>query len=72
VDPKSLVVQAVVELDDRSHFLDDRCLRDELVDEAVAKAGIKIIRFPAPGKLQLRSDLERITKRSRRRLNNRK
>jgi len=62
VDPKSLVVQAVVELDDRSHFLDDRRLRDELVDEALAKAGIKIIRFPAQASYNSDEILERITK----------
>ena len=62
VDPKSLVVQAVVELDDRTHFLDDRRLRDELVDEAVAKAGIKIIRFPAQASYNSDQILERITK----------
>jgi len=61
VDPKTLVVQAVVELDDRSHFLDDRRLRDELVDEAVAKAGIKIIRFPAQASYNSDKILERIT-----------
>ena len=62
VDAKTLVVQAVVELDDRSHFLDDRRSRDELVDEAVAKAGIKIIRFPAQASYNSDQILERITK----------
>ncbi len=46
-DLKSLEVQAVVELDDRSHLAGDRRSRDEIVDQALKKAGIAVIHFPA-------------------------
>jgi very-short-patch-repair endonuclease len=62
VDKKTMGVQAVVELDDRSHLLEDRRTRDEVVNEAVAKAGIKIIRFPAQASYNSDQIFERITK----------
>jgi len=40
-------VIGVVELDDKSHERDDRSLRDQLVDRALADARIPVIHFPA-------------------------
>jgi very-short-patch-repair endonuclease len=62
VNPKSLDVQAVVELDDRSHILDHRRARDEVVEHALKKAGIQIIRFPAQASYNSDQIRERITK----------
>lgn len=46
-DPGNLSVIGVVELDDKSHDLDDRRNRDALVDGALGSAGIPIARFRA-------------------------
>jgi hypothetical protein len=61
-DPKSLEVQAVVELDDRSHFSDDRRSRDEVVDKTLKKAGIKMIHFPAQASYNSDQIWEKISK----------
>ncbi|MBI3809764.1 MAG: DUF2726 domain-containing protein [Nitrospirae bacterium] len=61
-DPKSLEVQAVVELDDRSHWADDRRSRDEVVDQALKKAGITIIHFPAQASYNSDQIWEKISK----------
>jgi very-short-patch-repair endonuclease len=37
----------VLELDDRSHSRGDRAGRDEFIDQALAMAGIPLLRFPA-------------------------
>lgn len=42
-----LVVVGVVELDDQSHGRGDRAERDSFVDDALKKANIPVLRFPA-------------------------
>lgn len=42
-----LTVVGVVELDDQSHNRDDRAGRDRFVDDALTKARIPVVRFPA-------------------------
>ncbi len=42
VDPQTMVVRKVVELDDRSHDQADRQNRDELVDDVLGRAGIPV------------------------------
>ncbi len=61
-DPKSLEVQAVVELDDSSHLLEGRRSRDEIVEDALKKAGIKIIRFPVQASYNSDQIWEKISK----------
>lgn len=45
-DPQTLRVVGVIELDDRSHERADRQRRDELVDGALAAAGVPLLRVP--------------------------
>ncbi len=47
VDPTSMEVQAVVELDDRSHLREKTVARDEMVDQALSRAGIPIVHYKA-------------------------
>ncbi|MFN9973673.1 MAG: DUF2726 domain-containing protein, partial [Phycisphaerae bacterium] len=47
VDPDSLKVQLVIELDDRSHERKSRQDRDDFVNRAIAAAGLKLLRVPA-------------------------
>lgn len=47
VDPGSLKVQLVIELDDRSHERKSRQDRDDFVNRALAAAGLKLLRLPA-------------------------
>jgi len=42
-----LALVGVLELDDQSHGCEDRAGRDEFVDQALAMAGIPLLRFPA-------------------------
>lgn len=42
-----LALVGVLELDDRSHGREERVGRDEFVDQALAVAGIPLLRFPA-------------------------
>jgi hypothetical protein len=49
VDPNSLKVQLVIELDDRSHERKSRQDRDDFVNRALAAAGLKLLRVPAAG-----------------------
>jgi len=42
-----LALVGVLELDDRSHGREERAGRDDLVDQALAMAGIPVLRFPA-------------------------
>jgi very-short-patch-repair endonuclease len=42
-----LALVGVLELDDQSHGCEDRAGRDEFVDQALAKAGIPVLHFPA-------------------------
>ena len=71
-DPESLRVRAVIELDDRTHKLFERGIRDSFVDSALADAGIPVLRVAAqayyiPAQIQqqiqdlLRSE-EKVTK----------
>jgi hypothetical protein len=46
-DPGSYIVLGVIELDDSSHALEARRLRDEFIDGALAAAGIPILHVPA-------------------------
>jgi hypothetical protein len=46
-DAERLGVVAVVELDDRTHERFERSLRDGLVDQALADAGLPVLRVPA-------------------------
>lgn len=41
------VILAGIELDDRSHDAPDRRARDVFVDQAMAQAGVPLVRFPA-------------------------
>ncbi|MEM9908730.1 MAG: DUF2726 domain-containing protein [Cyanobacteria bacterium P01_D01_bin.44] len=43
----SLKVEAVVELDDKSHQKDKRIQRDRFLEQAVESAGLSLIRIPA-------------------------
>lgn len=45
-DPVNLKVLAAVELDDSSHQRVDRIKRDDFLNQAVASAGLPLIRFP--------------------------
>lgn len=47
VDPQTMVVRKVVELDDRSHDRPDRQNRDELVDDVLGRAGIPVVHCKA-------------------------
>ncbi len=44
--PHAFTIAGVVELDDRTHDMQDRKERDEFVDEALKSAGIPLIRYP--------------------------
>lgn len=46
-DPETLRVAGVVELDDKSHGTLERGIRDMNVDQALADAGIPVLRVPA-------------------------
>ncbi len=46
----TLAVILAIELDDRSHARDERRARDAFVDEALAGAGIPLLRFPVRGR----------------------
>ncbi|HEX8911874.1 MAG TPA: DUF2726 domain-containing protein [Humisphaera sp.] len=47
VDPVTTAILLVIELDDRTHELADRRARDVFVDDALAAAGVPILRVPA-------------------------
>src|SRR5262249_39435320 len=50
LDPRTLTIQLVIELDDRSHDLERRTDRDGFVNEVLHEAGIPILRIrAAPG-----------------------
>lgn len=46
-DAKTMKVERVVELDDKSHLRDNRKRRDAFVDEALKSAGIPVVRITA-------------------------
>jgi hypothetical protein len=46
-DPVTSAIILVIELDDRTHDLPDRRARDVFVDDALAAAGVAILRVPA-------------------------
>jgi hypothetical protein len=46
-DPVTTAIILVIELDDRTHDLPDRRSRDLFVDDALAAAGVAILRVPA-------------------------
>lgn len=45
-DPSSLQVVAAIELDDSSHSQSKRVQRDDFLNQAVATAGLPLVRFP--------------------------
>jgi very-short-patch-repair endonuclease len=45
-DPKNLKVLAAIELDDSSHRQVERVKRDDFLNQAVASAGLPLLRFP--------------------------
>jgi hypothetical protein len=46
-DPKTMAVQFVIELDDKSHRRPDRQERDQFLDQVMQAVGIPIYHFPA-------------------------
>jgi hypothetical protein len=46
-DPKTMAVQFVIELDDKSHRRPDRQERDQFLDQVMQTVGIPIYHFPA-------------------------
>jgi hypothetical protein len=47
IDPVTTAILLVIELDDKTHRLPDRQSRDVFVDQALAAAGVAILRVPA-------------------------
>ena len=47
IDPVTTAILLVIELDDRTHDRPDRRARDLFVDDALAAAGVAILRVPA-------------------------
>ncbi len=50
---KTLAVVAAIELDDSSHQLSDRVIRDRFIEGACDSAGLKLIRFSCKSQYQL-------------------
>lgn len=50
-DPKNLIPVAAIELDDKTHDLEDRKARDAEVERMLANARIPLFRFINPSKL---------------------
>jgi hypothetical protein len=63
IDPVTTAILLVIELDDKTHELQDRRARDVFVDDALAAAGVAILRVPAAKEYdleQLRDQLEHL------------
>ncbi len=63
IDPVTTAILLVIELDDKTHQLADRQSRDVFVDQALASAGVAILRVPAAREYdldELRDQVEHI------------
>lgn len=59
-DKHTLSIVAAIELDDKSHQLDDRKERDYFLNNACQSAGLQLIRFPCQASYQLTEVSEKI------------
>lgn len=59
-DPVTTAIILVIELDDRTHRLPDRQDRDVFVDQALAAAGVAILRVPAAREYDLEDLREQV------------
>lgn len=60
IDPLTTAILLVIELDDKTHRQADRQTRDVFVDEALAAAGVAILRVPAAREYDLEELRDRI------------
>ncbi|SFF29379.1 DUF2726 domain-containing protein [Nitrosomonas sp. Nm166] len=60
-DKETLVVIAVIELDDSSHNLHKTRTRDIFVEKACKTAGLKLIRFPCKANYQVQAVRDKVT-----------